>query len=72
MTKFYKTTIIIEIVSDKKPIEWDDIEDIRLEAMLNTYRIVNEEVEEISERAALEFCVATNNDPEWLGIGTED
>jgi hypothetical protein len=67
MKKFYKTTLLIEIVSDGH-IEWDDINDIALEGNLNVYRVASNSTMEISEQAATAFCNATTMIPYWLGI----
>jgi hypothetical protein len=66
MTRFYKTIFTVEIVSDS-PLEWDDINDIALEATLNSYRVAERNAI-ISEHEAAEFAVAVGDDPSWLGI----
>lgn len=71
--KFYKTTFILEVLSEDVPPEWDNLNDIYYLISQGhcSGKIISDESKEITAKEVAEALIAQGSDPEFFRL-TED
>jgi hypothetical protein len=70
MRKFYKTTVVVTVLSENEPPEWDNLQDLHylIDTGHHSGMVATTEEIEVSAKEMADLLMDQNSDTEFFGL----